>query len=88
MNEQTHAPSIVPRPRLALWMYVRGLRPKDGAEPLGVKGEQVRRYCLPFSDPMRVVPPPKVMPRIVAWTDGEVTANDFHPSLATLEPVQ
>jgi len=88
MTELTDPPSIVPRPKLAVWMYVRGLKPKDGAAPLGVKGEQVRRYCLPFDDPMRVVPPPKVMPRIVAWTAGEITANDFHPSLAGAEPVQ
>lgn len=73
------APPIVERPALALWLFQRGLKHKDAAEPLGVGVEQVRRYCLPFDEPMRVVPPMPVMRRIVAWTKGEIGPGDFYP---------
>lgn len=65
------------RPKLARWMFERDLRLKDAVGPLGVGMEQVRRYCLPFGDPLRAVPSPKAMQRIIAWTAGEVTADDF-----------
>ena len=76
MNEQP--PQIVPRPKLALWMFLRGLKLKDAVGPLGVQAEQVRRYCLPFGDALRAVPPPAVMRKIQVWTQGEVGPSDFY----------
>jgi hypothetical protein len=73
------SPPVVPRPTLAGWMFDRDLRPKDAAHELGVGTEQVRRYCLPFQDRLRVIPPQKVLERIVIWTRGAVTARDFYP---------
>jgi hypothetical protein len=72
------APSVIPRPKLAIWMFLRGLSPKDGATALGVGPETVRRYCLPFGAPLRVVPRDPVMSKIVAWTDGSVEPGDFY----------
>lgn len=71
-------PPIIQRPKLALWMHLRGLKNKEVAPVLGVGAEQVRRYCLPFGDPVRVVPPQEVMGRIVGWTGGELEPNDFY----------
>lgn len=77
MNFSEDRPPRIPRPKLAQWMFERDLKLKDAQGPLGVKLEQVRRYCLPFTDPMRAVPSPKVMARIIAWTGGEVRPDDF-----------
>lgn len=70
----------IPRPKLATWLFERGLTPKTPivGERLGVSYESVRRYCLPFDAPGRVVPPRDVLERIVAWTEGEVTVEDFY----------
>lgn len=78
-------PRIIPRPKLALWMFLRGLKLRDATQPLGVQAEQVRRYCLPFGDPLRVVPPAAVMTKIVQWTAGEVGPADFYESVGAAE---
>ena len=75
----TAAFRTITRPKLALWMFQRGLLPKHAAPELGVGREQVRRYCLPFGDPLRAIPTEGVMERIVAWTRGEITPADFYP---------
>lgn len=80
------SPQPVMRPSLARWMFERDLKLKDATAPLGVQTEQVRRYCLPFDDPMRCVPTPKVMARIIAWTGGAVRADDFYTPHIRGEP--
>jgi hypothetical protein len=67
------------RPLLALWMWERGLKPKDGEAPLRKSYETIRRYCLPYTDPNRQVPDPETMELIVRWTGGEVTPPTFYP---------
>lgn len=79
---ETHRPPpVVPRPLLARWMFERNLSLKDGAEALGVGAEQVRRYCLPFDNALRAVPPKRVMERVRIWTNGLVTADSFYPPI-------
>ena len=73
-------PAPIDRPKLAHWMFVRGLKPKDGATPLGCTAQTVRRLCLPFGHPERRIPDEAQLERIVSWTDGEVTAPDFYPA--------
>ena len=73
-----------PLPRLALWRFQRRLRLKDVAEALECSTETVRRITLPFGDPGRRVPDEALLGRIVAYTQGEVTAADFYP--AALNP--
>lgn len=73
------APDVVQRPKLAVWMFARGLRMPAAARTLGVSTEQVRRWCAAFDDPIRRIPRPEMMRRIVDWTGGEVTPADFYP---------
>jgi hypothetical protein len=84
MREET--PQPVERPKLAAWMFDRNLKARHAAPTLGCGAEQVRRYCLPFGDPKRVIPPAPVMERIVDWTRGEVTAPDFYPAKLRGQP--
>lgn len=73
------SPRIIERPTLARWMFERGLRPKDAIGALGVSGESIRRYCLPFGHADRQVPTEPVMLRIRDWTSGAITPADFYP---------
>lgn len=81
------APPPQPRPKLAWFIFERGLELKVVASALGCSYEQVRLICLPFSDDRRRVPGAGLMERIVAWTDGVVQPIDFYPPhLSTREP--
>lgn len=71
-------PPIVPRPRLAAYIFERALELKTVGEAIGCSGEQVRLICLPFGHPKRRVPRTDLMARIVAWTGGEITPADFY----------
>lgn len=77
---RSEPPKIISRPKLALWLWLRGLTNADAAAVAGVGREQVRRYCLAFSDPMRVVPPTDVIAAFYEWTGGDVTAADYYPA--------
>lgn len=72
------APAPVLRPKLATWLFERGIKPAVAARTLGVGREQARRYCLPFGDPLRAIPRQDVIQRVVDWTRGEVTPADFY----------
>lgn len=72
-------PEPLERPKLARWMWERGLKWADGATALGVSGEQVRRYCLEFGHTQRQLPSREAMERIHAWTNGAITPADFYP---------
>lgn len=72
-------PDPVERPTLARWMWDRKLSAADGAEAIGVSAVQMRRYCLEFGHQDRQIPGEEVLARIVEWTGGEVTAEDFYP---------
>lgn len=79
-------PEPVAHPKLAVWMFERKLGPRDAASALSLTPEAVRRYCLEFGHAKRQIPGRDVMARIVAWTEGEVTPNDFHPPHLTPAP--
>lgn len=71
-------PQVQPRPKLAQWMFERGLKPADAEREIGVGRERLRRMCLPFGDPNRIKHVKEdVLTRIIEWTRGEVTAVDF-----------
>lgn len=78
---------ILERPKLAQWMWLRGLRAKDGADALDCGVELVRRLCLPFGDPLRRIPSERMMLQIQAWTDGDVGPADFYPAAEPSCPV-
>lgn len=81
-------PEPVERPKLALWMWTRKVKPRDAAKRLGVTTEAVRRYCLEFGHPDRQIPGRKVLEAVHAWTEGEITPSDFYPPhLNTTGPV-
>lgn len=73
------APEPVSRPRLARFIWERGLTLKEAARPLGCSYEQLRLICLPFGHVDRRVPRDALLARIVNWTGGEITAADFYP---------
>jgi hypothetical protein len=81
-------PDPVERPALARWMWDRKLKPRHAEAPLGITGEQVRRYCLEFGHPDRAIPPQAVLERIVAWTQGAITAADFYPPHLQRQPAE
>lgn len=68
---------LKPRPKLAQWMFDRGLVPADLSASLQVSSETIRRYCLPIGHPERRRPHGAVMRRIVNLTSGEVQPPDF-----------
>lgn len=79
MDPKTKAPPPVERPALAAWLHARGLVNGDVAKVCGVGREQVRRYCLPFSDPMNVTPSRSVIEAIFDYTDGEIGPDSWYP---------
>lgn len=70
-------PDPILRPKLAHFMWARGLRLKDLEAPTGRSHEYIRRVCLPFSDPARTVPDDEFIGRVEAYTAGEVSKADF-----------
>lgn len=79
MDPKSKAPPPLDRPRLAAWLQARCLVPGDIAAVCGVGREQVRRYCLPFTDPMNVTPPRAAIEAIFDYTDGEIGPEDWYP---------
>ncbi|MDR3513752.1 MAG: hypothetical protein P4L73_19115 [Caulobacteraceae bacterium] len=76
----------ITRPKLARWLFERGLKRRDAAAPLGVTPQAVGRYIRPFGDPLRQVPGLEVMERVVAWTGGEIRPADFYPPELSAAP--
>ena len=76
-------PAIRPRPRLARWLFDRGLEFRDGGDYFGCSHETLRLVCLPFDDPKRRVPNKELMSAIYAGTAGEITAIHFFPEQLT-----
>lgn len=72
-------PDPVERPKLAHWLWVRGLKPAHIAAHLQVTPEAVRKYCLEFGHPARAMPGREVLARISELTKGEVAERDFYP---------
>ena len=77
MNFQS--PPLVSRPKLAKWMFERGIKPAEAARHIGVSAVTVRQYIRPFGDLARQVPSQSVLAKIIAWTQGDVTVADFYP---------
>lgn len=80
MDPKSKAPPPVERPRLAAWLHARSLVPADIAGVCGVGREQVRRYCLPFNDPMNVMPSRHVVEAMFDYTGGEIGPLDWYPA--------
>lgn len=66
-------------PKLARWLGANRINNVAAGRMLGVTGEAVRKWCLPFADRARQVPGTAHMERIAEWTGGEVLAADFYP---------
>lgn len=76
------------RPSLARFVWERGYTWQEAGELFGCSGEAVRLWCLPFDDPARRTPDRSSMEKIVAGTNGEVTAADFYqPTVAVVGAV-
>jgi hypothetical protein len=73
------APAQIERNRFDEWVWRRDLKLRQVADALGCSVEHARAIRLPFGHEGRKVPGPELMEKIVAWTDGEVTAVDFYP---------
>ena len=73
------SPTVIDRPPFSRWLFDRDVKISDAAAKLGVSTEQVRRYTRPFGDVRRQIPTEKILEKIVAYTDGAVTAADFYP---------
>lgn len=73
-------PSPIERPKLALWLFDRGVTTAEAAEALGCSEQTVLNMCKPFADAGRTVPREPLLAKIVAWTSGAVTAGDFYPA--------
>lgn len=73
------SPDLKPKPKLARWMFERGISAQSAASELGCSTQTVRNITRPFGDPRRTVPHEDLMGRIVGWTKGEIVAGDFYP---------
>lgn len=74
------------RPALARWVWDRGYTWKEAGELFGCSGEAVRLWCQPFDDTNRRQPEAIWINRIVARTDGAITAADFYPPHVSARP--
>jgi hypothetical protein len=73
-------PSPIDRPKLASWLFERSLGTAAAAEALGCSEQTVLNMCKPFGEPGRTVPREALLEKVVAWTEGAVTAVDFYPA--------
>lgn len=73
-------PAPIARPKLAAWLFERGISNAAAAKVLNTSEQSVTNWCKPFGDPERAVPREAALERIVEWTEGSVTAGDFYPS--------
>lgn len=73
------APAVNERAPFARWLFEHDVKIAAAAAALDVSTEQVRRYARSFGDERRQIPTEKVLEKIVALTDGAVTAADFYP---------
>lgn len=71
--------SIIDRPKLAHWMWVRDLTPADAAQAVDCSEQAIRNICRPFGHPQRAIPREPLMERILRWTKGDVAAPDYYP---------
>lgn len=60
------------------WLWERGYTNIAAAEELSVIPETVRRWRLPFSDPLRRIPDEEAMERIFEFTAGEIPPAAFY----------
>lgn len=67
----------VPRPKFAHWLFRRRLTARAVAPHLGVSHEQVRRICLPYSDPDWRRPSDSLKAAVSNFTRGEVGDSDW-----------
>lgn len=70
-------PEPQPRPKFAQWLFDRRLKPRDVNKALGCSHEQVRRVCLPYSDPDHRAANQPLRQKIAAYTAGEVGLHDW-----------
>lgn len=68
---------------LAQYLALRDLTIGEAAAELGVEHETVRRYLTGARRPR-----PAIMERIIAWSDGQVTADAFYTKSGATEMVE
>jgi hypothetical protein len=68
-----------PKPGLARFLFDRSISNAAAAEAIGCTPQRLSRLIRPFDDAERRRPTEAELGRIVAWTQGEVTAADFYP---------
>jgi len=73
----TTAHDVVPKPELALWLWLRDIGLREAAGLFGCSYEQVRLMCLPFADPRRRVPDAYLLQRIIDATAGAIGIIHF-----------
>lgn len=73
------APALVLKPKLATWMFERNMSAAATSRALKCSKQTVLNITQPFGSPTRTVPHLDLLERIVAWTNGDVTAADFYP---------
>jgi hypothetical protein len=72
-------PPVLAKPKLAEWMFARGIKPAAAAAALGCSKQTILNICQPFGTQSRTVPHEALLERIVDYTAGEITAADFYP---------
>lgn len=73
-------PSPIARPKLASWLFERGISNAAAAAALECSEQTILNMCKPFGENSRTVPREALLEKIVAWTEGAVTAVDFYPA--------
>jgi len=64
-------------------MQARDITRRAASAHLKTNPQTIHLICLPFSDPQRRFPNPRLMAAIEEWTAGEVTFLDFHQPSAS-----
>lgn len=67
------------RPPLAAWIWERSYTNREAAALFGVSHEQLRLWCLPFTNLARVAPRPEQRIKIAQVTAGAVAPESFDP---------
>lgn len=70
-------PKMGQRAPFAIYLFSRGLGPRDVFKALGVSAEHVRRICLPYADDQWRAPSQKLKQKIASWTQGEIKLTDW-----------
>lgn len=68
------------RPKIAHFIFERGLSLRAAARKLGCSHEQLRRVALPYDHPKFRAPSDRLRAKVAVWSKGHVGIDDWAPA--------